>query len=341
MIEATIEEFEGGAWIADIITVGEPASGNFNLFGIDWNGAIYSTSQDGDRILTRIVGGAGQLAKVIPDRWYDGTVSVGKALQDVCTNAGEKFGSGAPGVMLTTYQRQRGSVAQALDAIADAFGLIWWISRDGAVHLQAVRPVGTEARGVRVQSDSDSSVVLVEPVGLMVGGTYEGQPVRHVRWQLRQDRFSAQAYFMPFIFRAPVNNKYDQIYNALVDKQNGDGTVDVIADARFGVTKVQLFCGVPGAKVEVRPGEQVLLGFFGGSPQKPFAVAFGQSSSATKDVARKTDEVTCSLSAANIAAIAGLLVCTAPGNPPTPNPGTVPNVMGTITSGSTRMKVGD
>lgn len=356
MIEATIEEFEQGAWVADLVTL-TPVKGSFELGGSVWSGATVSTQQDGDRILTRIVGGGGSLAKVLPDRWYDGSVSVTVALQELCSNSSEKPGVGAPGVFLTTFQRQRGSVAASLDAICDAFQLIWWVGRDGLLNMQAERPAGAEAIGVRVSSDVDSSVTLTEPRELVVGGTYDGQKIRHVRWQLTQDRFSAQLYFLPFVFRLPSETRYDRTYNARIDKQNPDGTVDVIADARFGVTRVPLFCGVPGAGVEVRPGEQVMLGFFGGSPQKPFAVAFAHDPTAVKMASRVTDSVLSTLTPLDVGLLAVALtpclittMMTLPGiplvpvapPPVPPTPGVAPFLInGQITGGTPRLKIGD
>lgn len=356
MIEATIEEFEQGAWVADLVTL-EPVKGSFELAGAVWQGATVSTQQDGDRILTRMVGGGGSLAKVLPDRWYDGSVSVTVAMQELCSNSSERPGVGAPGVFLTTYQRQRGSVAAALDAICEAFQLIWWIGRDGLLNLQAARPTAAEAIGVRVSSDVDSSVTLTEPRSIEIGGTYDGKTIRHIRWQLTQNRFSAQLYFLPFVFRLPTETRYDRIYNARVDKQNPDGTVDVIADARFGVTRVPLFGGVPGAAFEVRPGEQVKLGFFGGSPQKPYAVAFAHDPTAVKMAARVTDTILSTVTPAELAILAALLtpclvtlMMTAPGiplapvapppTPPTPAPAPF-FINGQITGGTPRLKIGD
>lgn len=136
MIECTIEEFEQGAWVADVVSL-EPVIGTIALQGQQWSGSVVSTSQDNGRVLTRIVGGAGKLGSSLPDLWYDAGASISVALSRICNPVGEKPGAVEPGVQLQTFQRQRGTVAQALDQLAATFDLIWWIGRDGLVNVKS------------------------------------------------------------------------------------------------------------------------------------------------------------------------------------------------------------
>lgn len=347
MIDLVVEEFEQGAWVADLQDT-EPFAGTFDLDGETWRGAAVSTRQEDDRHITRIVGGAGALGEVLPDKYYDGNVSLSQVVQHVCSAAGETMGTVQSGVFVTQYQRQRGTAANALEQLAQTLGLMWWIDRAGAVTMQAQRSSGPEAEGVEVASRSNDSVVIVEPRNVRIGGTYEGRIIRHLRWRFEPKRFEVQAYFVPFIFRAPTANPYAQLYSAGVDRQNSDGTLDVIADGRFGVTKVPLLVGVPGSRVEVRPGEVVTLGFFGSDPQKPFCVAHGQDTDADRDVARVDDTVgagTIQFAFGPGSGAATLAITYTPGD------GGAPQVLATgngtitigekITSGSPRLKVGD
>jgi hypothetical protein len=220
-------------------------------------------------------------------------VSLGAAVQEICTNGAELFGSATPGVMLQTYERLRDTVAGALDRLADENQMIWWVDRDGSLHMAATRPPAGLADGVRVDPQTDGSVTLVNPEGVVLGATYQGKPIRHIRWTMTADRQQAQIYFVPFLFPTPQKQTiYSCHYSAKVDTDNGDGTIDVIADGRFGVTKVPLMSGIPGSKITVKPGELVTLGFLGGNPRAPYAIAHGQISSAQKLVARKTDPIT-------------------------------------------------
>ncbi len=96
-----------------------------------------------------------------------------------------------------------------------------------------------------------------------------------------------------------------------------------------------LLCGVPGAKVTVNAGELVTVGFFAGDPQKPFAMAMAQNTSATKSVARNGD--TC-----KVTIPAGSFLISCSGSPAVGVSNVNPiDVTGTITSGSDRLKVGD
>lgn len=340
VVEATIEEFEQGAWVADLISV-DQFDGSFQLNGEAWTGTMVSERLEFERYHTRVIGGKNNLSKALLDKFYSGSVSLQIAAGDACREGGESLGSAQAGVFLQTYQRQRGPLYAALDSLALAFGLIWWIDRAGAVNLSISRPVSGEAKGLRISSSYDS-VLLREPeTSVKLGAVYDGKPIRHLRWEYTPKRFEARVYFVPFLFRAPVETKYDRTYSALVDRDNSDGTIDVIADARFGVTKVRLLAGVPGSKVKMMPGEEVTLGFFGGDPQKPYAVAMAQNLSATKEVARKGDTIQSTQSvppnafwtwiAAAGSVLSGLGVAA-----PIPT-----QLDGTITSGSQRLKVGD
>jgi hypothetical protein len=334
IVEAQIEEFERGAWVADLVTLEESFSGSFDLGGATWTGTAVQERIDGERHFVRVVGGAGKLGEIVRDRYYDGRVSLRAAVQEVCANSGEAFGDASGTVFLASFQRLRGTAAQALDRIADTFGLSWWIGRDGAVRMDAARPPGGQAIGVRTAVDSDGSVMLVHPEGVELGGTYDGVTIRHARWHLTEDRLTAQIYPIPFLFRSPTETEYSSLYSASVDRQNADGSVDVIAAGRFGVTKVPLFSGIPGSKIKLNPGEQVTLGFFGGDPQKPFCVAMAQDDVIEKQVARKADTVQVEIPAGTvIISVSGQAVGT-------PNPAPI-QLTGEITSGSARVQLGD
>lgn len=336
-VEATIEEFEQGAWVADLVSL-EEFDGSFDLGDVTWTGAKVSSNKEGDRNYTRVVGGAGKLSAVLEDKYYDGSVTLQAAVQDICREAkSETFGGAVAGVQLTTYERLKGPAYTALDALASALAMMWWVGRDGGVNVQLARPVAALADGLRVAVDANS-VTLADPKGVELGGTYGDdapQPIRHIRWMFSNATLKAQIYFVPFLFRAPVQTSYDCLYNAAVDKDNGDGTIDVIAAARFGVTKVPLFCGVPGSKVKVKGGEQVMLGFFGGDPQKPYAVAMAQDTSAAKKVGRVGDKVTVTIPAGSF-----LVSCS--GTPAVGVTNVNPvDVDGTIKAGTERLMVGD
>lgn len=337
IVTLEIEEFEQGAWVADIVSI-DQFTGSFTFQNTTWNGTKVSEIYEDERYHTRIVGGGGGLGKVLEDKYYSGNVSLQSALSEVCRLSGETMGTTRAATFLSTFERLRGPATTALDSLAQAFGMIWWIGRDGMLNMNTERPAGAKATGSRVSSDVDS-ILLVEAVA-SIGGTYgdDNKTIRHIRWNMDEKRMSATIYFLPFIFRPPVDKRYASLDSASVDRNNGDGTIDVIVGGRYGMTKVPLLVGVPGSKAEVRGGEQVSVGYFGGDPQKPFAICFSQNTNATKEVARKTDSIKAIIPA-------GTVIVSVSGGGGSPAVGT-PNLTdieltGEITNGSVRLKVGD
>lgn len=347
--EIEIEEFEQGAWVADIVSL-EEFDGSFEFAGATWTGTAVSSSEHVDRFRTRVIGGANGLSETVGHKWYDGSVSLQSAVQEVCRICGETFGSSETAKFLSTFQRLEGPARAALDAIAAAFSLIWWIGRDGKLSMLAERSSSAEVKGENIAVESDSATIA-NPESIEIGATFDDKTVRHIRWKMTAAKIEAQVYYVPFIFRAPTETRYGRMYNAKVDKQNSDGTIDLIADGKFGVTKVPLFCGVPHSKVKVDGGDQVILGFFGADPQKPFAVAMNQDTGATKEVARKGDGagagsmVFVHTPASGPAVPCVLSITYNPGDGSSPQvlaagSGTL-NIKEKITAGSERLKVGD
>jgi hypothetical protein len=382
LLEAHIEEFETGTWVADLIadqTFGP--RGQFRLpDGSTWIGTRVSEVQDRGRFFSKVVGGNGSLGAVVLDQFYQGQVALSAVVASVCSpgpspgDQGETPSNVQAGVFLGQYMRQVGTRGEALDDIAKAAGgavspgsapMLWWIGRDGTLQMQApdtlseARPTQAPVTGTQNMDkvDVDASVELVTPSGAVLGATYGvgAQVVRHLRWKYTPQSFSARLFFVPFIFRAPTQTKYDRTYDAKIVADHGDGTVDVIAyrspsegkAPAFQVANVQLFCGVPGAKAKMNAGEEVTLGFFSGDPQKPFAMSMKQDAtvSPTKKVARNGDQLTVTLAAADITALAAMFKVgpgVAVGSTVVATPVDLP-LSGTcqINGGSARLLVGD
>lgn len=348
MIAAVIEEYESGAWVADITDL-NPYVGSFVLGNDTWVGASVSEVIESGKYLNKIVGGAGGLATLLADAQYDGNVSLQAAVSQICAGAGEAMGAVQAGVFLTSYYRLRGTAAQALDRMADTKQLKWWIDRTGLINMRAARLPSAEAVGVFGPTSRDDSVIVTNPEIVQLGGTINGQVIRHIRWEYTATSFRAVCYFVPFLWRSPAEASiYAAQYSAAVESVNGNGSINVIAAGRFGVKNVPLYAGIPGAKITVKPGELVTLGFFGGDPQAPFAVADGQNLAATKKVARTQDTVDVGSFTFVAGALGSTLVVTW-----TPPVGTIPPtsvavpistplpVVGIINSGSARVALDD
>lgn len=71
---------------------------------------------------------------------------------------------------------------------------------------------------------------------------------------------------------------YYALYRARVVKQSADrGSVDLVPeDKRLppGMNDIPIKLGIPGATVKFAPGAQMVVGWEGGDPARPYAMAF-------------------------------------------------------------------
>jgi hypothetical protein len=292
MISATVEEVFSGSWVADTVDIAPP-TGAFNLAGSDWAGAVLDQSKDGGRYYARIVGGAGKLATQLADRWYNGTALADTIAADMVAEAGETLGTSALGTSADSWQRKAGTLGECLSQLVATLGGIWWVGRDGKVNLGPSRagsdiPVTT----VTVSStDVDGSLVVSPNAGLdgiTPGAQWQGKIVKHVRWSLTPGNLSAALAFHE-LPSPPLTFDYFRTYSAKVDAQNGDGSLNVIVDAKFAVSNVKWLSGVP-AKVTINGGDSITLGWLGGDPRYPYTMGLAMTDG-TKAAAGKGDTV--------------------------------------------------
>jgi hypothetical protein len=288
VISGIVEEFAQGAWIADIQTV-EPTEGRFSLADEEWAGTVLVEKEDGGRWYSRLIAGAGGTLTELPDRYYEGTVTVSRIVEEICSASGEAFGSAPTDVVVTTYHRMKATAGQALVRLCATLGLVWWIDRSGRVHVASARPEPASAiEGIRTSTDTDGGVTLANTEGAVPGARYAGEVVKSIRWIISPTREAAACYFTEEIPPDPLD--YLKTYTAKVERQNADGSVDVIVAGRFGVTHVQLLSGIPTSEIVLLEGDQVTLGFYGGDPRAPWAIATAQVSGGM-GVVRVGDEV--------------------------------------------------
>jgi hypothetical protein len=280
-ITATIEEFGRGAWVADV-TMTETPAGSFDLGGEIWNGANVSPPvQDGGRYRARMVGGAGKLTTMLPERNYPFSLTCALIAKDILAECGELPGAITAPKRVAYYERARGTAGQALNELCDAAGVTWWISRGGFVNIAPERPTAGTVNADKcpqLGADTDGSMVLnVEDSTLVQPGMKlsNGTTIRHIRWQFDSKLTADCSITQPLPDRD--SSFYLRTYAAKVDKQNSNRTVDVIVDGRFKLSGVRLFAGMPGVKVVVNPGETVCVGFLGGNRSAPYAFGFEQT----------------------------------------------------------------
>lgn len=295
MISATVEELYSGAWVADTVDVVAP-TGAFTLDnGTSWSGAVFSQSQDGGRFYSRIVGGKGKLAQTLLDKWYNGTSLIDQIAGDAISEAGESLGASSLGVRVDAWQRKAGTLGQALSQIVAIVGGVWWVDRAGLVQLATTRATG-EIRAETVskaKTDVDGSVLFdtfPSTPAFTPGWTWEGRQIRHIRWVQTPSNFQCAIAFSD-LESPPLTWDYFRSYSAKVDKQNSDGTLDVIVDGKFAVTNTKWLAGLPG-KIVINGGDEVELGWAGGDPRYPVAWGLKMSSDG-KAAARVDDTVDC------------------------------------------------
>lgn len=269
---ATIEEPEQGAWVADLVHV-DPYPGSFELGGLTWTGVALSSVQDGPRYKTRVVGGKGKLSSQVRDQYYYGGGTGNTIIGDIARTVGETYVAGVSD-RVASWSRQAGTAGQALDQICLVLGVMWWVNNAGTL-LAGTRASGNVDLTNRtvVGSDVDGETSLVGDLasGLVPGMKLGGKVIRHVRWILDPGRLTANVSFVPYALpdlRGGLD--YLRSHRAIVESQESDGTLNLIVDNRFSLTQVPFQGGIPG-KIKIEPGDVVTACAWNGDPRQWYA----------------------------------------------------------------------
>jgi hypothetical protein len=267
-LTATIEEPLQGAWVADVVTL-RMVSDSFELGGVAWFGSTVSAFVDGGRWRARIVGGRGKLGIKLSNRQYRGSVRIDKIASDIIQAAGETVGNVTSSVRFENYERGELSAGKCLDNLASLSNHTWYVDRDGNTHFTEARTIRT-VTGIVHARDTNSVTLNVKTADINPGDFYDGRRIEHLRWILSSDKLLAELSFTnPFAMGTDRNAWYLRTYAAKVDKQNLDGTVDLIVDGKFTANLVPL---VGPVEANMQPGDLVTFGYFRGDPRSPYAV---------------------------------------------------------------------
>ena len=350
-----------GQWTADVTLdadAGPSGACSLSLDGRVYTGhvvrgAVYAGAWRG-----RIVGSAGLLADAPATALQGATLAL--VLRDLAGAVGITLAAdtGPLDAVAPRWHRHTGPASQAVADIARAAGYAW-----------RVRPDGTLWLGV----DTWSTVTPASPVDVLdelpevgritlAGDTLDiapGQtlalrgrdPVRVGCVEHRATADDVQTVVVAereggtllaalerLLGRLTRRVDYTALWPARVVAQRGDGTLDLVPDS----PRVAPCQGVPyrtlrGLSVEVSAGARVLLGYEGGEPSRPYALAWeiGDATSVrvnggTRSAARDGDSVSVTIPA-------GAVLVSSPGGPiPSPAPITL---SGTITSGTTALRL--
>lgn len=349
-----------GQWTADVTLdadAGPSGACSLSLDGRVYTGhvvrgAVYAGAWRG-----RIVGSAGLIADAPATALQGATLAL--VLRDLAGAVGITLAAdtGPLDAVAPRWHRHTGPASQAVADIARAAGYAW-----------RVRPDGTLWLGV----DTWSTVTPASPVDVLgelpevgrialAGDTLDiapGQtlalrgrdPVRVGCVEHRATADDVQTVVVAereggtllaalerLLGRLTRRVDYTALWPARVVAQRGDGTLDLHPDsARVAPCQSVPYRTVRGLSVEVAAGARVLLGYEGGDPARPYALAWELGDATVRvnggstRAAREGDSVSVEIP------IGAVLVMVA--GVPTPNPTPIP-ITGTITSGTAALRL--
>lgn len=266
IVEAILESPEHGAWWADVAVAGELVAGPVVVvLGLtSWHGAVIESRRDGGRTWHRVVGGAGGLSIVVPDRWQDAaTWTLEDVLRDIARLAGEAVGD-VPDVPMPRYTRRRGTAGAALDEATRVAGVVWRIGADGEIAVGVDRAsVPDRPTWVPLASDATSTTYAVHDVpDVGTHMTVRVSPDGSARATVRNGS--------PMVVdRQPT---VQTTYRGSITAQNGSN-VDVAIGNRWTLSNVPLWLGLPGLSFGVPSGTECLVTYLDDDPRKPVAIA--------------------------------------------------------------------
>ncbi len=296
-IYCKVLEVYRGTWVADTTTTEVP-DGTFEMGDLTWHGTVAHTGyvKDGARFYARIVGGKGRLSAQVVEKNYVGSVPHARIARDIIAACGETLGVVDLKTNAAYYERARGTAGQLLNQLCDQAGATWWVDREGKVNVSLARSPVTAVdtdKSFQIGADIDGTTVYDAGAANLItpGMTANGKTIRSIYWVFSPDSFTAEcAPNQPSVPDGRGREFYLKQYQAKVDKQNGDKSVDVIADGKFSLSSVPLLPGIVGTPT-MNPGDLVVVGWLGGSPSSPYAIPAQQAGDDAKPVSLLGDSV--------------------------------------------------
>lgn len=293
-----------GAWSADIAV--SPVQGSvpaaltgtvpIELNGLTLSGTVLRSDAIDGQIVARVIGGKGGLSTVLVERYYKGGSTVRTIIGDILRECGETLASASSAALLDqimpTWQRAAETAGDALTRLAVALGGNWRMTASGEVLLVGAEtwPTVTLEHTLVPGSDALAGMYRIAwpettPDTLVPGVTFRGMRVRYIVHELtpqglRSEVRTIEPRGLLDRLRRARDGWYSRLWPGVVEKQNADGTVDVVIDGRFGETGVRLRHGLPGVTVLVAQGQQVLVGYEADDPKRPFAALWTSSGTA-------------------------------------------------------------
>lgn len=350
-----------GQWTADVTLdadAGPSGACSLSLDGRVYTGhvvrgAVYAGAWRG-----RIVGSVGLLADAPATALQGATLAL--VLRDLAGAVGITLAAdtGALDAAAPRWHRHTGPASQAVADIARAAGYAWRVRPDGTLWLGAdtwatvtpASPVDVldelpEAGRVTLAGDTldiapGTTLALRGRNPVRVGCVEHRATADDVQTVVVAEREGGTllAALERLLSRLTRRVDYTALWPARVVAQQGNGSLDLVPDS----PRVAPCQGVPyrtlrGLSVDVAAGARVLLGYEGGDPSQPYALAWELGSATAVRVnggstraAREGDSVSVTLP------IGALIPPASPGGPLPAAPITL---TGTITSGTSALRL--
>lgn len=353
-----------GMWTADVALdadAGPDGACTLTLDGVSWVGGVVRGAVVNGVWRGRLAGAPALLGAAPATALRGATLAL--VLRELAGAMGLGLAAdlGALDAAAPAWHRHEGQGSQAVADIARAAGYAWRVRADGRVWMgPEAWPTFTPASPVDVVDELAEAGRLTlagDTLGILPGQTLALRGRAPVRVGVVEHRATADdlqtvviaepapterggllAAFERLLGRLTRRVDYLGLYPARVVAQRADGTLDLVPDS----PRVAPCQGVPyrtlrGLSVEVSAGARVLLGYEGGEPSRPYALAWeiGDATSVrvnggTRSAARDGDSVSVTIPA-------GAVLVSSPGGPiPSPAPITL---SGTITSGTAALRL--
>ena len=314
IISGTFRRNRAENWtvIADRIDAEQPISGQVVVrwLNADLRGYVVRSEITEGFASAIIQGGTGGLAKQLQPKMYDLQVNAGIVATDIATEAGERISPASAAVLalpLSSWVRRAGSAKDQLTALCDAVGAVWRVELDGSILLirdtypaiagwdhdipqggwharyNALRVVSTELAAGPGQSYTSDLPGLTSPRHIVSVCYCTGEGPECWLYFAPTAETATDSEAEPlrrFIRETMRDTQYHVTLSGRAAVQRLDGSVDVYPDDKRlpALTNCIVRAPVPGGKVTVNPGTQVVVLFENGDPRQRVIIAYGQGS---------------------------------------------------------------
>lgn len=294
LVDALLEAPAVGAWMLTATVSGpEPVSKSVTckLGAKDWIGTVIHDRIDGGRRRVKVIGGAGGLAKVVPDRAEQSPqTTVRGVARALCTIGGETLAD-APETPLGAWTRLRGTVGTCLADLCRTMGLRWRVTAAGQVRVYADEAPEVSAPGTLLEQSAREAVYGVTSFDVEPPCTIGGVDVELVTGQVNEKgeaRLTVAKAAIPEAMQALMQGRaHVRVEQARLVQQRGrlvDVRIDAPSSSGYGpggappatgawaIPGVPLWPGLPGVELKLRPGAGLLVFFVDGDPRKAIAL---------------------------------------------------------------------